>query len=112
MSSYPPPPGGSYPWGPGQAAAPDDQQATWALAVGIIGIVAGCCCGLLSIGAGIGAIVLARGARDRARAWYGPAADTTMATAAFWVGVGAVALGSLSLVGSVVAIVLDGLIPG
>ncbi|MCL3836787.1 DUF4190 domain-containing protein [Aeromicrobium duanguangcaii] len=106
MTSYPPPPGGASPWGYGQAQ-PQDNQAVWALATAIISLLLSCCCGLFSIGGGIAAIVLARGARDRAQQLAGPQADTTMATAAFWVGVASIAVGVLSILVSVASIGLD-----
>ncbi|MTB87441.1 hypothetical protein H9L21_06205 [Aeromicrobium senzhongii] len=106
MSSYPPPPGGPSPWGYGQAQ-PQDNQAVWALATALISLFASCCCGLFSIGGGIAAIVLARGARTRAQELAGPQADTTMATAAFWVGVGSIAVGVISGLAAAVSIGLD-----
>jgi len=79
----------------------------WALATAIISLLASCCCGVLSIGGGIAAIVLARGARTRAQELAGPQADTTMATAAFWVGVGSIVVGVLSLAAAAISIGLD-----
>ena len=102
MSSYPPPPpdqGGGY------GASPSDNRATWALVIGIVSIVLTCCCGPLSIAGGIVAIVLAKQVHRQAEQ-YGQVVPSN-ATAGFWVGVVAVALGALSMLSSIVFTVLD-----
>lgn len=110
MTSYPPPPGGQPPYGYGYGQpVPGDSgnQGVWALVVGIVSIVAGCCCGFLSIPGGIVAVVLARAERSRLQQWGGPYADTTLSTAAFWVGVAAIIVGTLSFLGTIVSVFLD-----
>lgn len=103
--AYPPPPGGPPPWAvPGHV--PNDNQATWALAIAIVSLVLTCCCGLLGVAGGVVAIVLAQQVRNRAER-YGPAPDTSTAVAAFWVGVAAVAVGVVSLLASVALGALD-----
>jgi len=88
-------------------AAPDNNQAVWALVIAIVSVFASCCCGVFSIAGGAAAMVLARNERTRAQQWGGPYADTSMATAAFWVGVAAIVIGGLSLVASAASIILD-----
>ncbi len=107
MSSYPPPPGGPPPWGGySQSPAPDNSQAVWSLTLAVIGIVLTCCCGLLGVGLGIAAVVLAQGAKNQAAA-FGPHVDTSLATVAFWLGIVAIALGALSFLGSIAFNVVD-----
>ncbi|SKB09738.1 hypothetical protein [Aeromicrobium choanae] len=106
MTSYPPPPG-QPPYGQGYPSAPDNNQAVWALVIAIVSVFLSCCCGVFSIAGGIAAMILAKGERDRARQWGGPYADTSMATAAYWVGVAAIVIGALSLVVGALSVVLD-----
>ena len=81
----PPRPHGS----PG-AASP---SATWALVLGILGVVLACACPFVAVGAGVAAIVL--GGRARAAAAQGLAVGGPSPTAGIvlgWVGVGLTAL--------------------
>ena len=52
-------------------------------------------------------MVLAATSARAPSSWGGPYADTSMATAAFWVGVAAIVIGGLSLVASAASIILD-----
>lgn len=99
--AYPPPPGNQPPWGAyGPVPNPGHQQAVWALTIAIIGLVSNCCCGVLSIVGAIVAIVLAQASKKEARLHGGPYADTSLATAAWWIGIAGLALGVLSVVAS------------
>lgn len=105
--SYPPPPGGQPPWGPGvPGGVPADNRATWALTISIVSVVLACCCGVFSMIGGTIAIVLAQQVRNQP-ATYGPRPDVSTATAAFWIGVAAVAAGTLSLISNIAFGVLD-----
>ncbi|MBA4610012.1 hypothetical protein H1W00_16150 [Aeromicrobium sp. Marseille-Q0843] len=79
----------------------------WALVIAIVSIFLACCCGVFSIAGGIAAMILAKNERTRAQQWNGPYADTSMATAAYWLGVAAIVIGALSLVASAVTVVLE-----
>lgn len=110
MTSYPPPPGGQPPYGYGYGQpVPGDSgnQGVWALVIAIVSIPAGCCCGILGLAGGIVAVVLARAERDRLQRWAGPYADTSMVTAAFWVGVAAIVLGVLGVIASLGSALVD-----
>ena len=106
--SYPPPHGGEPPWTGGHGPVPADNRSTWALVVGIVSIVLSCCCGLLSVGGGVLAIVLAQQVRKQAEI-YGPRPETSTATTAFWVGVTAVIVGVVSSISTVGFVLLDSL---
>ncbi|WP_286928242.1 MULTISPECIES: hypothetical protein [Aeromicrobium] len=106
MTSYPAPPG-QPPYGQGYPAAPDGNQAVWSLVIAIVSIFLACCCGVFSIAGGIAAMILARNERTRAEQWNGPYADTSMATAAYWLGVAAIVIGVLSLIATVVSVALE-----
>ena len=76
--------------------AAGSQKVTTALVMGIIGIVTGWCCGVLGVGLGIGAVVLASQAERE-----GPQANLTAAKVCGWIaiGIGALGLGSNVLFG-------------
>lgn len=88
--------GAQPPYAPAGYGVPaaTNQKVTTALVLGIVGIVTGWCCGVLGVGLGIGAVVLASQAeRD------GVQANVTAAKVVGWVSIG---IGALALGGSLV----------
>lgn len=110
VTSYPPPPDQPS-YGYGQPAAPDNSQAVWALVIAVVSVFLAFCCGVFSIAGGIAAIILARSERTRAQQWGGAYANTSMATAAFWLGVAAIAVGVVAVLVSIFLTLLEPALP-